>query len=173
MRSAIYHGLLIDTIKSLNEHDNWRAIFGKVNPRLKDQELILRFLALYFNSNKYQRPMDEFLSGFAKRYREPGEEFLNEASNMFIKTVDAFKDALGRRAFRPGQAINAAVFDSMTVGLARRIHGSGIPNPDQIVSAHADLLKDSDHMEAVSRSTGDKGFVFRRLDKATKRFAEL
>ncbi|NJN28741.1 MAG: DUF262 domain-containing protein [Cyclobacteriaceae bacterium] len=44
IRSAIYIGKLNEMISELNEHPSWRELFGKKNNRLKDQEMILRFL---------------------------------------------------------------------------------------------------------------------------------
>ena len=66
MRTAVYHGDVIDLVKVLNGNADWRAIFGQESNRLKDQEFVLRFLALYFYGDQYKRPMGEFLTLFAK-----------------------------------------------------------------------------------------------------------
>ena len=175
MRGALYHGALIDTLKTLNQHPSWRRIFGKVNPRLKDQDMILRLVALYFAPQDYKRPMSEYLNIFGRRHRNPKEEFLQKASQVFTQTIGAFDGALGRRSFRlrQGGAFNAAIFDSMGVGLARRLRTSTPPPAARIKEAYDDLLSMPDYLESVSRSTADEGFVTLRLDKATKRFAEL
>jgi uncharacterized protein with ParB-like and HNH nuclease domain len=47
IRVAIYHGRLLETIKRINKFNKWRMIYGKQSARLKDQELILRFLAFF------------------------------------------------------------------------------------------------------------------------------
>lgn len=73
MRLAIYHGKLIDLIKELNNYATWRKIFGKPHSRLKDQELILRFFALYHGANNYQRPLSEFLNLYAGKNRNPNQ----------------------------------------------------------------------------------------------------
>ena len=76
------------------------------------------------------------------------------AGSIFTKTMDAFADTMGKRAFRPDRALNAAVFDSMSVGLARRIVSSGrAPSPEQMNEAHSDLLEDEEYFEAVSSRT--------------------
>lgn len=82
-RSAVFHGALISEIKTLNDYGNWRRIFGRKNVRLKDQELILRFLALLFNRAKYSRPMAEFLNDFTARNKNPNAEFLQLLSLSF------------------------------------------------------------------------------------------
>ena len=82
MRIALYHGDLIDCIRKLNAHQPWRSIFGKVHTRLKDQELILRFFALFEDSARYQRPLAEFLNKYAGRHQNPEPERLNFLSAL-------------------------------------------------------------------------------------------
>ena len=174
LRCALYHGEFIDAVKTLNDHEGWRSIFGRKNRRLKDQELILRFMALFFDSKRYKRPMSEFLNTFVQRNRQPGDDFLAVAAKAFARTIDEFHSTLGKRAFRlkTGRALNAAVFDSMAVGLARRINSSGAPSSRSISRVYEGLLRDDDYLEAVSRSTADEAFVGRRLSKATEQFAD-
>ena len=75
-------------MKVLNEHESWRGIYGKRNSRLKDQELILRFLALFFDGANYQRPMNEFLNKFSKKYKRADQAFLSQAAKVFKGTID-------------------------------------------------------------------------------------
>lgn len=173
IRSAICHGKLIDKLGSLNEHPGWRSMFGKVHSRQRDQELILRFLAFFFDEALYKSPMSEFLTVFVQKNRNPQDDFLNTSTDIFIRTIEAFMSALGGRAFRLERAINAAMFDSMSVGLARKIVLLGHPpDPEQTKLAHYSLLKDTDYLEAISQSTADERSVSIRITKATERFAD-
>jgi hypothetical protein len=52
---------LILLLKKLNGDANWRQIFGKPSVRLKDQELILRFIAFYLESERYEKPISKLL----------------------------------------------------------------------------------------------------------------
>lgn len=174
MRSAIYHGKLIDKLSVLNDNPVWRCIFGRVSRRQKDQELILRFLAFYFDSDNYKPPMTEFLTKFVGKNRNPQDTFLENASHVFASTMAAFEGALGRNAFRPDRALNVAVFDSMSVALARRIASMELdPNPDDIRKIHRDLLKDTDYVDAVSRRTANEQSVKKRMNKAAEHFSSL
>ena len=171
MRSAIYHGRLIDELDTLNRAPVWRSLFGKVSPRQKDQELILRFLAFFFDAQSYRPPMTEFLTRFVGKHRNPPDDFLKKASTIFIRTMDAFEQALGEKAFRPDRALNAAVFDSMSVALARELDSSGHPPKPSITKmAHDDLLNDPAYMDAVSRTTANEQSVKTRMEKAKTRF---
>jgi hypothetical protein len=116
--------------------------------------------------------MTEFLNLFTSEFRQPTSGFLADAAKIFLQTIGLFHVALGENAFRPVRALNAAVFDSMTIGLARRITGGSPPTPESVCQAYGDLLKDTKYVETVSRSTADDIFVQERLRKATNKFAE-
>jgi hypothetical protein len=45
IRACIYHGPFAELLDELNSNPDWRKIYGAPSKRLKDQELILRFLA--------------------------------------------------------------------------------------------------------------------------------
>jgi len=173
IRCAMYHGPFIDLIKWLNESELWRKIFGKVSPHLKDQELVLRFLALYHESATYRRPMAEFLNLFAGKHQMPDHDFLDDCAHLFISTIEVVWSTLGRKSFRLGRALNAAVFDSVMVGLSRRLQDDAPVAADMFLTAYEELLLDPDYLAAVSRSTADESFVSLRLEKATERFARI
>jgi hypothetical protein len=168
IRVALYHGSLLAAIKELNKHVAWRHIFGKVSAHLKDQELILRYLALAYELKLYERPMSEFLSKFAGRHQNAGDEFLAEIRFKFISAVDLAWRALDRRAFRLERAFNAAVFDSTMVGLTRLVEQKTTINPKEVRQRYETLLADTDYQEAVSRSTADEAFVNLRISKAVE-----
>ena len=174
IRSALYHGKLIDELAIINEYPGWRSIFGRVHSRQRDQELILRFLAFFFEEERYKAPLSEFLTQFLGKNRNPQDDFLTKSSSIFTRTMDAFIYGLGRDIFRPERALNAAVFDSMSVALARRIESPmACPKAEEIKLAYQELFRDTRYMETVSRSTADEQAVKTRMKKAAERFASI
>lgn len=173
IRVAIYHGPLVECLAELNTYSAWREVYGPESGRLKDQELILRFLAFYVSAEKYERPMAEFVNRFASKYRRAKTETLETWKTIFRSTIDVFISALGRRAFRPGSSMNAAVFDSMMVGMARRVELGPVSDVSAVRAAYEQLLDDATYSEAVSRSTADEKFVKTRLSMSTTAFAEI
>jgi len=173
MRLALYHGTLIDRIKNLNGNEKWRSIFGKVHSRLKDQEMILRFFALYEDIEKYERPLNDFLNKYAGRNQNADEKKLNELSKLFLDSANIFLVSIKRRPFRLTKSLNVAVFDSCMVGMARRLSAAPSRSPDSVLveKAYENLLLEPDYIEAVSRSTADEAFVKRRIEKATQAFS--
>jgi uncharacterized protein with ParB-like and HNH nuclease domain len=170
IRTAIDHGNFIDLIKELNEYENWRSIYGKKSSRLKDQELILRFLAFYFSSDEYEKPMHEFLNKFSQKHRKADDQFLIDSRKIFTNTIDVVRQTIGKKAFRPIAGINAAVFDSVMVGLARRLSKMPIKDYEKVKKTYDQLLSDPEYIRLVSQSTSDESNVSSRLKKTTDVF---
>ncbi len=158
----------------INSEQLRQNIFDRVNPRQKDQELILRFWAMYINAENYAAPMLGFLNDFSDRYRNPDQEFLDKGKVLFAEVTQLFNAAVGNRAFRTegSRQLNAAVFDSMAVGLARRIYPTtkSKPGADSVRVTHDALLKDSEYIGSVSGGTAQTFSVQTRLRKATDAF---
>jgi hypothetical protein len=174
MRIALFHGKLIEKIKDINLHDTWRAAFGRIHSRLKDQELILRFFAFYESLDKYSRPMGEFLNRYASSHRNPREERLEQLASIFSRTIDCFSESVGPKPFRLTTTLNAAIYDSCMVGLAYRLSDADKPSPNKprIAKAYQNLLNNESYIETVSRSTADEAFARRRMDIALREFGE-
>lgn len=185
IRCAVYHGKLIESIGKLNDYLNWREIFGKKNSRLKDQELILRFFAMYWWGENYQPPMKGFITKFTKKYRNPDQSILDTMEKIFKNTIDIFHSALGKQAFRleNSKALNAAVFDSMMYGLARRLYGDpnnletgeniSIPAIADVKQTHTEIVKDDAYIKATKTGTAGKDSVSTRLKKVQEAFARI
>jgi hypothetical protein len=173
IRLAIFYGSLIKELTELNDFEPWREIFGRKNKRLKDQELILRFLALFHDHGKYGRPMAEFLNLFVKRNRNPSPERMGEFKTLFESTISIARTALGPRAFRPQKAFNAAIYDAVMVGISRRLQKGSIAEPNALKTAYEQLLIDKEFAASTSRATSDNASVASRLERATAAFAEV
>lgn len=59
IRIALYAGPFIDFLTSLNDEPSWRALYGRRSPRLRDQEVVLRVIALYVSPEYVQAPSEE------------------------------------------------------------------------------------------------------------------
>ncbi|ADJ26108.1 protein of unknown function DUF262 [Dehalogenimonas lykanthroporepellens BL-DC-9] len=172
IRVAIDHGDFVDTLHELNNEPNWRTIFGSKSLILKDQELILRFLALYFEHETYFRPMEEFLNQFSRKHRHCSQEFCTEASTIFKNTVSLINETVGKRAFRTKapRALNAAVFDSVMVGLAKRISSNTQIDKESVVRQYSALLQNNSYRESVEKATSNENSVKTRIDIAIRTF---
>ena len=121
VRNCVYSGKLNDLLIELNKYSSWRKILGKPNidSSKNDVQLILRYMALFHNSDNYKKPMKDFLSTFMSKNRNVDEAFLKNEKKRFIKTCDMLVEYLGERPLNPKGALNASFFDSVFVAFAK------------------------------------------------------
>lgn len=174
IRNCVSHGALIELLKELNQNEHWRSIFGAPSKRQKDQELILRFLAFYFEEENYKQPMRNFLNKFTQDHRNVAAPLTSQFRKVFANTIETIRDAIGQRAFRPkSTTLNAAVFDSVMVGVARRLDSGPISNLEQLKQAYENLLTDDVFVSGYRGSTADTGNVKSRFTSAHSAFQEV
>jgi len=167
IRNCVYHGPFNELICELNSDPNWRRLFGNPAPdkRQRDVELILRFLALRFSAEKYEKPMKDFLSKFMGIHRRDSPDLLEEFRTTFRTTVEAVVAHLGDKPFHIRAGLNAAVCDSVLTAFS-----SGLNNvPPDIRDRFDKLVGDEAFRRSVSSGTTDKEVVGFRLNAASTR----
>lgn len=170
IRHCVSYGKFTTLLMNLNQNKNWRAIFGKENSRLKDVELILRFLTFYYGWKEYESPLKSFLSHFLETHREIEDKFAAEVTSRFDTAIKRIHESIGKKAFRPTRAINAAFFDSVMVGLATRLEKRTITNAE-IKTAYQSLLANYEYMALTSDTTSAPSNVAKRMALAVKAFS--
>jgi uncharacterized protein with ParB-like and HNH nuclease domain len=175
IRNAASYGVFHKLLIKLNANEQWRAIFGPKNTRDKDQELILRFFALYFDSGKYRSPMKGFLDNFMRANRQltvinQDEKALTQ---LFESTIEIISRCIGKDAFRLNTALNAAVFDAVMVGVARRLERGAITDCESFKEKYTKLISEEGFRKAVSNRTANNEFVRDRIKLATDTFANI
>lgn len=173
IRTAIYGGNLSKLLHQLNSNTKWRSLFGPVNKRMRDQELILRFLALLSREHNYSRPMKTFLNNFMNENKAISDKSSGEFRVVFENAIDAIHDHIGIKAFKPVKAFNAAVFDSILIGVARRLQKSATIDRAEMLAAYNQLINSAEFQQLTSRSTADDEAVKKRLELAKDTFAKV
>lgn len=174
IRSCICHGNFNNYLHKLNDNPEWRVLYGPKSKRLKDVELLLRFMAFYEKVDQYQSPMKHFLNDYMKEKRNLTDQQLKEMGAIFEKTVAFVAQALGNRTFRPDRSLNTAVFDSVMTALARRLaNNAAAPNSVAAAAAYNALLETPRFIEGYIRSTADEENVKKRMEEAQNAFAKI
>jgi hypothetical protein len=140
---------------------------------MRDQELILRFLALLHEGENYQKPMVNFLNAYMGRNKELSETDAAAMSEGFRSAIDLVRQSVGSRAFRPVRALNAAVFDSVMVGTAKRLEMGPVSDIQAFSNAYGLLLNNQDFLDACGRGTASGERVRTRLNLAKTAFASV
>ncbi|NGM47919.1 DUF262 domain-containing protein [Rhodobacter sp. SGA-6-6] len=173
IRSCICHGPFNDYLHSLNDNAEWRAIYGPKSKRLKDIELILRFMAFYETGHAYKAPMKHFLNDFMKEKRNISDADMKKLGQIFIDMITYVTKTLGNRTFRPDRSLNTAVFDSVAVAIAKRLAEKGPPDEAKAIDTYTALLSNERFTEGYIRSTADEENVKKRMGEAYAAFASI
>lgn len=173
IRAAIYGGAFNELLHSLNKDVAWRKLYGKsvVDKRKRDEELILRFLALYLDGEDYKSPMKGFLNKFMKGNRDLQKYSEARIAPLFEKTVGVILAKLGSDAFKPTKSLNAAFLDAVMIGIACRLEKGSIES--SIRNEYAALRDDKEFFELISDTTSRQDRVKRRIELALEAFADV
>lgn len=170
IRVALHNGRLVSLIRDLNSNQAWRNLYGPLSNRLKDQEQILRFIALYEESESYERPLKSFLNKYLYNHKNLEGLDPQNISSIFTKTCESLAGSIGKKAFRLSTSMNAALCDAVMVGVAHRLKSGPITDQAALEQAFDTLIKDQIFIDAVARATADEERVRTRLNLSIKAF---
>ncbi len=173
IRACVYRGKLNDLLAQLARNSDWRKIYGTRNSRKKDEEIILRFLALFHHGSGYQRPMKGFLNKFMQEHQNPPDELCKNFRDSFENTIKSVAEILGGRALRPTRNLNVSVADAVLVGLAHRVRKGPITDPESLRKANKRVLEKLKSEELYSIGTTNKDRVNRRIELARCEFESV
>ena len=161
IRNSTCHGPFNDMLVAVNGNPTWRKVFGAPAPdsRMRDIELIVRFLALWEESNSYTKPMKSFLNNYMGKHRK--EPHPDRYQEIFLRSVTKVAERLGEKPFHLRRGINVATFDATMVAFT-----TNQSIPDDIVDRYQSLKTNAKFVEATTKGTTDVDSVKRRLDLA-------
>lgn len=174
IRIALYPGTFVDFLETLNQNPDWRQLYGGKSLRLRDQELILRIMALYENSSGYFRPQKKFLNDFLGKHRNLEGLNHHKLESLFVGASKLLLSGPGRAALRfQSSQVNAALAEALYVGLMRRLDGGATPAPGDVSNAVRAFVANRESAPTISGSTATEEYVRKRLDMSTRAFAVI
>ncbi len=168
IRSALYHGLFNDLLIELNANTAWRSLYGPRSKRKRDEELILRFFALFFALDKYERPLKIFLNRFMNRNKNLKIFNRESLTTLFFSTIDFIYQTFGKQAFRLIDTFNAALYDSLTVAISKNLERFRILDKKYLQKKFDDLKSDENFIRVITTATSDQENVITRIELACK-----
>jgi len=112
--------------------------------------------------------LNRVLSG--SRHLSPQQQ--SDLTEIFSSTINLIHNALGKKAFKPRGNLNAAVFDSIMVGVAERLRSPGSrPRASTIKSRYQEITSNEKYLKAVTNATADRDMVEVRMDEAIATFS--
>ena len=166
IRTSIFHGRLDNLIRELNEHSAWRELFGRRHPRLRDMELILRFIALREDHENYKSPMSNFLDNFMEKNREMSEERAESVGDAFKRAATLVKKTLGERGLRNGKTLTASRFDAMMSGFDTYLESHSEPSEVKVADLLKDMEDNDDYKWSIDAFANETNRVRKRIECA-------
>ncbi len=166
IRNCIYTGKLNDLLHDVNSDKDWRKIMGKAYPdsRMNDLQLALRCIALVHCSDRYRKPMKDFLSGFMHDMRNPTDVFILQEKDRFGNVCRDIVDHLGERPFHNSRgALKSTLLDAVFVAFAHNDSHAPIDIKERFES-----LKRGPLFASHSGASTDTSAVGGRLEIARK-----
>lgn len=163
VRASIFHGELLTLIQGLNENEDWRALFGAKHSRMKDEEAILRAIALYVDGENYKSSMPKFLDGFMEEHRHMDAALRQLIETKFSTAVRLIRAHLGDAALKRGGTFMLTRFDAIVVGLMSFIPDQIFADVDECVATVEERLGDRPlaarvaELEADTRGLDEQG----------------
>jgi len=186
LRNAIYRGKFNDTIKVLATDKNFIKLLNikeknaddntKVK-KMEDVELVLRFFSLdNDNYDNIKKGFKKFLSDEMEKFNKLNKTKLDQMSKRFINTMRIIYNSFGELAFakykfedgkyKKVSNFNAAVFDSLAIGVATTIDLKKDRIADSKIDNFKKLFSDKAFSESINGSVNDKEKVRTRIQMA-------
>ena len=176
LRKALIGGNLLNSIEQyLLNSKSFKDVFGDVlDKRMRDSELVLRFIAFDCGLTSYAGNFKEFLDSTTNYFELDWKNRESEAMQAFARLDsalrltlsifghDAFKKWLGDRYER---VINRAVFDCVARFFAENAVMNAINgNETAVVNAFKAICLDRDFKDSIEKTTKTVHATFHRID---------
>jgi hypothetical protein len=102
-------------LKEANRDKSWRKLLGKPNldKHQKDIEILLRLFALAGSSEKYEKPMKEYLNNTMKKHAAGTGKKAEVFFGVFPRVAALAASALGEKPFNLRGPLNASALDAV------------------------------------------------------------
>lgn len=172
IRACVYPGDFNRVLGILTQNPDWLKIYKKRNPRKKDEELFLRFFAFFFmDYNK--KGLKLFLNEFMSQNRDLNLYNRDLLISLFSSTIKVIADNIGESAFRRGTSINAAIFDAVMIGVAKRLERRDELDSEKVKQQYNALMADPEFITSTSTDTSSIEAVRTRIQKAKDYFEHV
>lgn len=161
LRNCIYRGNFNDSLRELSMDRNFRLTLGRPKyARMRDEELVLRFLSLTEGLPGYKPPLTQFLNEYMRQHRSQAPSRV--AVGLFTETMSSIAKVLGNTAFRglsegkPSANLNRALFDAVAVSFAFADRAALGTKGEEVRRLHREILDDADFGPMIGRATADR-----------------
>lgn len=183
IRNSSHRGPMNDLIKELILETNFRVGIGgaKPRPRMADNELILRHLALRDGWEDYRPPMSRYLNEYMTKANKLPLDELQTTKEQFERTTRGLLAVYEQGAFRltdsagraTDRAINRAIAEVQLTAFSWVTDVTTLPaRRNEIHEELGKLNQNQKFLDSIQRATGDRKRTRRRLGMFCEALAE-
>lgn len=182
IRNCVNQGNFNNLLFELNNNPYWRALFGKdeIDPRMRDMEFILRFLALdtdYIKNNESSSiSLKKYLNEFMGSSNSQEDEVISLRRETFNDVITFIYENIGENAFfnitssddtKIRKRFYPTIFDSIcpAVAIAMRRLGDSMPT-ENLENRRLELLKNNEYKKYISEGTMQISHIHGRINLA-------
>lgn len=142
---------------------------------MKEQELLLRFFALYYDYQSYKKVLKAFLNSFMSINRNLELYPKDYLSALFNCTIELIQSSIGNNTFRTGNRLNAAIFDAVMIGITKKRleKDTVVIDKEKLKEQYDWLLTQADFLTYVESSTSSESSVKGRIEKSIQAFKDI
>lgn len=180
IRNSIFQCPMNDLLIEMNDNELWRTMFGQEepNPRMRDTEMILRFLTLNeidFLSTKTEGVnLVSKMNDFMTRHRKEDTSQLETYKDLFFTTIDTIMGLFGEDVFRiniqnmqVSQKFYATVFDAiMLATTSAQKRNFSLDHIEDAPDRLSELFANKTFKNACSAHTTDTSAIKARVGTA-------
>ncbi len=180
IRNCIYRGDAIEFLKKLTENEDFKVLTKKsiLQKRMKDQELVLRFISFYTKSLNEYTSMTNFLNDTLENFKSFKQDDLDKIELSFTNSMRNIRKVFGdKEAFRINDnstQINFALFDILSKSFAQ-LDDQQIDIYKDKLKCEMNKLKQNDYFKTLitKSNTSTRPNVIERFDIWNKVFYSI
>jgi uncharacterized protein with ParB-like and HNH nuclease domain len=169
--NGLFFGKATELLKELSEQEYFRKAidYGVPPKRMKDRELVLRYLAfkIYNYETDYKDDMNVFVENAMKKINLMADTEIEKLKADFKRVMMLTFEFFGKNNFRLASSkINIAIFESVCYFFSVNSDSFLNQNKQCIKINFEQLLKDDRYLKAVGSSTNNKTRLINRFKLA-------
>lgn len=176
LRKALIGGNLISAIDNyIIGSAPFKNIFGNVlDRRMRDSELVLRFIAYDKSLSEYKGDFKDFLDKNTRYFESDWNNKVSEIKKIFLKldiTLETAYQIFGQDAFKKWtgekyeRVINRAVFDCIARFFTDpTINAEAVPRSSEVINSFKILCEDPDFKDSIEKTPKTVAATFQRID---------
>jgi len=173
IRNCIYSGSYNNWLNQTIKNEKFMTLF-KLDPkkadRFRHQEMVLRFMALFHNREKYNGKLAKFLNNYMDSVRHNDEEELSVFNRLYTRTIDLLADQIMNG--EPLPKLSKATMESALIGIGANLDNLEGKTSLQMQELFTNLRQDPlFSLDALKEGLAQKAKVNGRIDRAIEIFS--